>query len=54
VLLVRVNALLERELLYSAEGHATGTECKIEYAPADSERVVLTSYLRVLCASVVR
>ncbi|MFN7853503.1 MAG: dynamin family protein, partial [Dolichospermum sp.] len=30
------------ELLYSAEGHATGTECKIEYAPADSERVVLT------------
>ncbi|MBO1059634.1 MAG: dynamin family protein [Aphanizomenon flos-aquae CP01] len=37
-----INALLERELLYSAEGHATGTECKIEYAPADSERVVLT------------
>ena len=22
-----INALLERELLYSAEGHATGTEC---------------------------
>ena len=22
-----LNALLERELLYSAEGHATGTEC---------------------------
>ena len=25
-----INALLERELLYSAEGHATGTECYIE------------------------
>ncbi|BAY28875.1 hypothetical protein NIES2107_07120 [Nostoc carneum NIES-2107] len=37
-----INALLERELLYSAEGHATGTECKIEYANADEERVVLT------------
>lgn len=37
-----INALLERELLYSAEGHATGTECKIEYAPSDKERVVLT------------
>jgi replication fork clamp-binding protein CrfC len=37
-----INALLERELLYSAEGHATGTECKIEYAEVDSERVVLT------------
>lgn len=37
-----INALLERELLYSAEGHATGTECKIEYAPSDQERVVLT------------
>ncbi|BAY37788.1 hypothetical protein NIES2111_21290 [Nostoc sp. NIES-2111] len=37
-----INALLERELLYSAEGHATGTECKIEYAQADEERVVLT------------
>ncbi|MBD2292635.1 dynamin-like GTPase family protein [Anabaena sphaerica FACHB-251] len=37
-----INALLERELLYSAEGHATGTECKIEYAPANEERVVLT------------
>ncbi|BAZ52924.1 hypothetical protein NIES4103_55890 [Nostoc sp. NIES-4103] len=37
-----INALLERELLYSAEGHATGTECKIEYAPIDKERVVLT------------
>jgi replication fork clamp-binding protein CrfC/bacterioferritin (cytochrome b1) len=37
-----INALLERELLYSAEGHATGTECYIEYAPADKERVVLT------------
>ena len=37
-----INALLERELLYSAEGHATGTECKIEYAQAEQERVVLT------------
>ncbi|XHR85536.1 MAG: dynamin family protein [Gloeotrichia echinulata GP01] len=37
-----INALLERELLYSAEGHATGTECKIEYAKADKECVVLT------------
>lgn len=37
-----INALLERELLYSAEGHATGTECKIEYAPTNAERVVLT------------
>ncbi len=37
-----INALLERELLYSAEGHATGTECKIEYAAVDKERVVLT------------
>ena len=37
-----INALLERELLYSAEGHATGTECYIEYAQPDAERVVLT------------
>lgn len=37
-----INALLERELLYSAEGHATGTECYIEYAAPDKERVVLT------------
>ena len=37
-----INALLERELLYSAEGHATGTECKIEYAEVDKERVILT------------
>lgn len=37
-----INALLERELLYSAEGHATGTECKIEYSDPDKERVVLT------------
>lgn len=37
-----INALLERELLYSAEGHATGTECKIEYAAAHEERVILT------------
>jgi replication fork clamp-binding protein CrfC len=37
-----INALLERELLYSAEGHATGTECYIEYAEPQAERVVLT------------
>ncbi|NMF58072.1 dynamin family protein [Pseudanabaena yagii] len=37
-----INALLERELLYSAEGHATGTECKIAHAKAGEERVVLT------------
>jgi replication fork clamp-binding protein CrfC len=37
-----INALLERELLYSAEGHATGTECKIEFAEPNLERVVLT------------
>lgn len=37
-----INALLERELLYSAEGHATGTECYIEYADPDAEKVVLT------------
>ncbi len=37
-----INALLERQLLYSAEGHATGTECQIAYAESDQERVVLT------------
>ncbi|MEM7595456.1 MAG: dynamin-like GTPase family protein, partial [Cyanobacteria bacterium P01_A01_bin.83] len=37
-----INALLERELLYSAEGHATGTECYIEYAEPDADKVVLT------------
>ncbi len=37
-----INALLGRELLYSAEGHATGTECYIAYAEAPDERVVLT------------
>ena len=37
-----INALLERELLYSAEGHATGTECYIAFAETDKERVVLT------------
>ncbi len=37
-----MNGLLERELLYSAEGHATGTQCYIEYAEPDAERVVLT------------
>ncbi|MGI0493722.1 dynamin family protein [Alkalinema pantanalense CENA528] len=37
-----INALLERELLYSAEGHATGTECLIAYAEPNAERVVLT------------
>ena len=36
-----INVLLERELLYSAEGHATGTECYISYAEPDWERVVL-------------
>nr|WP_242023074.1 hypothetical protein [Pseudanabaena mucicola] len=29
-------------MLYSAEGHATGTECKIAFAKAGEERVVLT------------
>jgi replication fork clamp-binding protein CrfC len=37
-----INALLERELLYSAEGHATGTECYIADAKPNEERVVLT------------
>ncbi len=37
-----INALLERELLYSAEGHATGTECYIFYAEAEQEKVILT------------
>jgi GTPase SAR1 family protein len=37
-----INALLGRELLYSAEGHATGTQCYIEYAEESQERVVLT------------
>ena len=37
-----INALLGRKLLYSAEGHATGTECHIAYAAQDQERVVLT------------
>ncbi|MGQ9864879.1 MAG: dynamin family protein [Pseudanabaenaceae cyanobacterium] len=38
-----INALLGRELLYSAEGHATGTECRVAYAPSvAAERVVLT------------
>ena len=37
-----LNALLERELLYSAEGHATGTECYIAYAEPDEEKVILT------------
>lgn len=37
-----INGLLGRELLYSAEGHATGIECYIEYSPPDQERVVLT------------
>ncbi|MCC3437049.1 MAG: dynamin family protein [Microcoleus sp. PH2017_40_RAT_O_B] len=38
-----INALLERELLYSAVGHATGTECYIAYAEStQKERVVLT------------
>jgi replication fork clamp-binding protein CrfC len=37
-----INALLGRELLYSAEGHATGIECYIAHAESDQERVVLT------------
>jgi Dynamin family len=37
-----INALLGRELLYSAEGHATGTQCYISYAEAGNERVILT------------
>jgi GTP-binding protein EngB required for normal cell division len=37
-----INALLGRKLLYSAEGHATGTECQIAYAEPEQERVVLT------------
>lgn len=37
-----LNALLERELLYSAEGHATGTECYIAYAEPNQEKVILT------------
>lgn len=37
-----INALLGKELLYSAEGHATGTECYIKYAEPNQERVVLT------------
>jgi predicted GTPase len=31
-----INALLERELLYSAEGHATGTECYIPHSALQS------------------
>ncbi|NJM23720.1 MAG: dynamin-like GTPase family protein [Richelia sp. SM1_7_0] len=37
-----INALLERELLYSSEGHATGTECYIEYAEPEQQRIELT------------
>ena len=37
-----INALLGRELLYSAEGHATGTECYIAYAEQNQEKVILT------------
>ncbi len=39
---ILINALLGRELLYSAEGHATGTECYIANASPDEERVELT------------
>ncbi|MDR5638530.1 dynamin-like GTPase family protein [Thermosynechococcus sp. PP42] len=39
-----INALLERELLYSAQGHATGTICRVAYAEPDRERAVLTFY----------
>jgi len=34
--------LLEGEPLYSAEGHATGTECYIFYTEAEQEKVILT------------
>lgn len=37
-----INALLEQELLYSSEGHATGTECYIEYAEPEQQRIELT------------
>lgn len=37
-----INALLGRNLLYSDIGHATGTECYIEYAQSHQERVELT------------
>lgn len=38
-----INALLERELLASAEGHATGTECYIRYTSRlEEEQAVLT------------
>jgi replication fork clamp-binding protein CrfC len=37
-----INALLGRKLLYSAEGHATGAECRIAYAQPNQEKVVLT------------
>ena len=37
-----INALLGRKILYSAQGHATGTECYIRYAEANEERVILT------------
>lgn len=37
-----INALLGRKLLYSSEGHATGTECRIAYAEPGQEKVVLT------------
>lgn len=36
-----INALLGQELLYSSAGHATGTECFIEYAEPNDQRVVL-------------
>lgn len=38
-----INALLQRKLLYSGEGHATGTECRIYKAKASNkEEAVLT------------
>ncbi|MHC5732002.1 MAG: dynamin family protein, partial [Nostoc sp.] len=37
-----INALLEKELLYSSEGHATGTECYIEYAEPEEQRIEVT------------
>jgi hypothetical protein len=41
-----INALLGQELLYSSEGHATGTECYIEYSEPGQERVELTFLTR--------
>lgn len=37
-----INALLGQNLLFSDIGHATGTECYIEYAESGQEQVILT------------